>query len=246
MAAVSQAALVLGWDMVGTETAGMTRLANWVRKQPAMVRAWSTHRLHLFAIDREAGARFGSELPFRRNHWPDLVLFEPTERWLTREGFIASAKERLEAGEDVYTLVEDGRLVAYGWLKRDNRSSRYAYVDQTVSFAPGSAVIYNGFVHPAARGRRLHQECQRFRIGDLFADGAARYVYSAVEEPNHAARKSAERTGLRPQAVLETRMRFGRAHKSAVRLPGAYPIGFESDGATPIELPAHHLSGASA
>lgn len=232
--------------MVGTETAGMARLMNWVRKQPAVVKTWSTHRLHLFAIDREAGGGFGSELPFRRNHWPDLVLFEPTERWLTREAFIASAKQRLEAGEDVYTLVEDGRLVAYGWLKRDNRNSRYAYVDQTVNFAPGSAVIYNGFVHPAARGRRLHQECQRFRIGDLFADPAARYVYSAVEEPNRAARKSAERTGLRPQAVLETRMRFGRARKSAVRLPGAYPIGFESDGAMTDELPTRHLSGASA
>jgi RimJ/RimL family protein N-acetyltransferase len=218
----------------------------WLRKQPVVVRTWSTRRLHLFGLGRDEGARLTSELPFRRNHWPDLVLFDPTERWLSREAFIALAQARLEGGEDVYTLVEDGRLIAYGWLKRDNRSSHYGYVDQTVTFAPGSAVIYNGFVHPAARGRRLHQECQRFRIGDLFADPAARYVYSAVEEPNRAALVSAERAGLRRQAVLETRMRFGRARKTAERLPGAFPIGFESDGVTAAAPAPHGLHGASA
>lgn len=241
----------MGWGSMSgrsaAERAARERptLLDWVRKQPPVVRAWSTRRLHLFAIDRERGAGLGSRLPFRRNHWPDLVLFEPTERWLTRETFIATAQARLEAGEDVYTLVEDGRLIAYGWLKRDVGRTHYPYIDQRVDFASGAAVIYNGFVHPAARGRRLHRECQHFRIGDLFADPTARYVYSAVEAPNRAAQISAERAGLIRQAILETRRRFGRATKSADRLPGAFPIGFESDRIAP-SAPATALRKVSA
>jgi len=202
-------------------------MIDWIRKQPAAVRLWSSRRLHLFGISKEDGAAIRATTEFRRNHLPDLEAFEQTERWLTRDAFLASARQRIDAGEDVYTRVEDGRLVCYGWLRRDCRRNRYAYVDQTVEFAPGTALIYNGWVHPAARGRGLHQEAQRFRIADVLAEPAGRYLFSAVEEPNRAAHKSAVRAGLRPQAVLETRTRFGRQRKSAQRADGAYPFEVE-------------------
>ncbi len=210
-------------------------MIEWLKKQPAVVRLWSTRRLHLFAIAREDAPAPSVDLRFQRNHWPDLEAFEQTERWLTRSAFLASARARLDEGEDVYTLVEGGRLVCFGWLKRDCREGRYSYVDQLVSFPSGSAVIYNGWVHPAARGRRLHQAAQLCRIAATFADPNGRYVFSAVEDANAAAYKSAARAGLRPQAVLETRTRFGRKRKSVDRMPDAYPFDVQMNEAdTPM------------
>lgn len=199
-------------------------MIEWLKKQPSMVRLWSTRYLHLFAISREHAHPSGHDTVFRRNHWPDLEAFEQTERWLPRSGFLATARERLDKGEDVYTLVEGGRLICYGWLRRHCQQSRYTYVDQTVIFAPGTAVIYNGWVHPEARGRRLHRAAQLQRIADAFTDPDGCYVFSAVEAANTAAYKSASRAGLHPQAVLETRTRFGRQRKSASRSPTAYPF----------------------
>lgn len=200
-------------------------IANWIAKQPPAVRLWSDRRLTLFGIEKAASPP-RPDIPIRLNHWPDLEAFEQTVSWLGRDSFLRSQKERIEKGGRVYTYVEEGKLLFYGYATVNSSQSRYPYVDQVVHFPLGTALIYGGFVHPAARGRRIHLAAQQFRMADLFSLPDIRWVFSAVEDTNPSAYRSAQRARLVPHAELRTTRRFGKVHKRATRLPHSAPLRF--------------------
>lgn len=175
-------------------------LVRWIR---------SDRYLLLYAIEAsQAQAIEGDELHV--NTLSDLDLFQQTERWLSREAYQAEAQRRIGGGMRLYTAVTDGVLVHYGWLVPRQKRSWFPYVGQHYDFPEGTAVLFNAYTHPKARGTGLHSRSMRRRIADGASMPGGRWVYTAIESHNKASRAVAARSGFRCVDVLYERIRWGR------------------------------------
>jgi L-amino acid N-acyltransferase YncA len=157
---------------------------------------------------------FPGDDEFHINALEDLTLFEQTERWLPRDVFVAEAHRRIEEeGMRLYTAVAQGVLVHYGWLVPRQQRSWFPYIRQHYDYPDGTAVLFNAYTHPAARGTGLHTRSMMRRIADGAAQPGARWVYTAIESHNRASRAVATRCGFRCVDVLYERIRFGRVQR---------------------------------
>ncbi len=172
----------------------------------------SDRYLLLHAIEADAVEPLAAD-ELRCNAVEDLQLFEQTERWLSREAFVAEARRRIADGMRLYTAVVDGVLVHYGWLVPRQQRSWFPYVSQYYDYPDGAAVLFNAYTHPKARGTGLHTRSMRRRIADGAAQPGARRVYTAIESHNQASRAVAARCGFRCVEVLYERIRWGRVER---------------------------------
>ncbi len=195
----------LPWPSV-TKRLRNSRLARWLRYD---------HTLIVYRRLREPQQQALERSPrVRRDDWAQLESFERTERWLRREDFLQTCEQRLAAGEHVYTIADDGRLLAYGWLVPHQERSWFPAVCQELLYPAGAAVLYNAFTHPAARGRGLHTLVTEERIADAFGVFGAGSVYTAVNVRNDLARRAKHSTGMEPWLELSCRTRLGRTQVS--------------------------------
>lgn len=196
---------------------GLSGLFEHVRRRAANLRLlrWlhSDRYLLLHAIEADTvGVLAEDEL--RCNCIDDLLLFEQTERWLSRDAFMAEARRRIDQdGMRLYTAVRDGVLVHYGWLVPRQQRSWFPYVSQHYDYPEGSAVLFNAYTHPRARGTGLHTRSMRRRIADGAGQAGTRRVYTAIESHNRASRAVAARCGFVCVDVLFERIRFGRIER---------------------------------
>ena len=205
-------------------------LAYQWKHHPASVRLWSDRSLHLVGVDRPAGQRITASLPFKRNDWDDLTCFQQTERWLSRDAFLAMARERLDEGIWGYTLAEDGVLLYYAWVRHDVPRSVFPYVGQTVAFPPHTATSYAGYVHPKGRGRGLFTEGLRHFLGDTFNHTGSQRLFAGVEGHNRAALRCHEQAGFTHVATLSTQHRLGSATSSGALEPDHVGLALTADG----------------
>lgn len=151
---------------------------------------------------------------FNVNTIDDLAGFEQTERWLTRESFLTEAKRRIEEdGMLLYTVVAHGVLVHYAWLVPRQSRSWFPYVQQYYDYPENTAVLFNAYTHPAARGTGLHSRSMMRRVRDGATQPGARWIYTAIESHNRISRATAARCGLECVDVLYERTRFGRVQR---------------------------------
>jgi RimJ/RimL family protein N-acetyltransferase len=173
----------------------------------------SDRYLLLHAIDAAQAKPVGLD-ELHINALDDLDLFQQTERWLSRETFVAEARRRIdEEGMRLYTAVSGDVLVHWGWLVPRQQRSWFPYVQQHYDFPEGTAVLFNAYTHPAARGTGLHTRSMMRRIADGAAQPGARWVYTAIESHNKASRAVAARCGFKCVDVLYECIRFGRVQR---------------------------------
>ncbi len=192
---------------------------------------WSDRYLIIFRIDRAQSAAVpapsATPVPVRINSLEDLGKYDETVGWVTRAAFLAEAQGRMADGEKAFTTADDGCLLEFGWLVPSQAEGYFPLVDQLYQYPPGSAVMYNGFCHPRARGRGLHQISLRSRILWAFSQPGTNYVYAAIEVDNTVSRHCSEKLGLRPQEVLFRRCRFGHVTKG--RLPPSFVAEYDAN-----------------
>jgi L-amino acid N-acyltransferase YncA len=198
-----------------------------ILRQPAIVRLWSDHALHMFASDTP-GTGAPAEFDIRINDMSHVRRFEQTVPWQTREDFISAAERRIAEGKTLLFTVAaaDGPLLGYGLAHPNAEDTLYTHVGQRVLWPERTATLYGGYVHPMARGHGLHTALQRARIRYLIADLGMRWTVSAVVSTNAAALASARKSGARLVAVLHTRRRLGMARMTAERIDPAFDARF--------------------
>lgn len=186
------------------------------RSQPAQW-LWSDRYLVIYRSDRrEAEAMAEPTSTIRVNSIEDLEKFDQSERWLPRDRFLAGARKRIADGEVVFTATAGGKLVYFTWLVPVQRESYFPFVDRTYTFPPGSAVMYNSYTHPDARGKGLHQCGLRAMIRWALTRPDINYVYGAIDIDNRASRHCSEKIGRQPHEVLFRKCRFGRVAKGSL------------------------------
>jgi CelD/BcsL family acetyltransferase involved in cellulose biosynthesis/RimJ/RimL family protein N-acetyltransferase len=136
------------------------------------------------------------EVRMCRDHLADLLAFQPTEAWLTRQRFIAAALRRIEAGDHFYTRVENGRLVHISWLIEDQKSNIFPETGQEFPFPPGAAVLFGSYTDPKWRRHHLWWSALQQMLHDLVQNPKVSHIFTAVPAANQPARHVIERAGF--------------------------------------------------
>ena len=122
------------------------------------------------------------------------------------------AVSRLEAGHHVYTRVENGRLVHWGWLAENPETGFMDEVHQKFEYPAGSAVVYDFFTRPEARGSGLYSSTIRQMMGDAAAARLDR-IFVFVLADNDPSRRVIEKAGFRHTVSLFERILAGKARR---------------------------------
>jgi RimJ/RimL family protein N-acetyltransferase len=152
-----------------------------------------------------------------RDRWEDLALFERTSRHfqLDRDAYSASVSERRTQGHHLYTFVEHGRLLHYGWLIPQQHQGDDARIGMRLYPDPGSAALYDFYTHPLARGRGLYTEALQQMVHEAIeVDGAAQ-VYIYVNDDNGPSRRVIENVGFEYLGGLVREQRLWRTRRYA-------------------------------
>lgn len=100
--------------------------------------------------------------------------------------------EALAKGDECHGIFHGDTLASFGWYS--TRATRIDPPDLEVSFATLYVYMYNGFTHPAHRGKRLHAIGMTQALAGYLSRGFRGFV-SYVESTNYASRKSTVRMG---------------------------------------------------
>jgi CelD/BcsL family acetyltransferase involved in cellulose biosynthesis/GNAT superfamily N-acetyltransferase len=197
--AVARASLA----MVGLSPMDARRLVRTLRRvspsklfKRAKTILWEDREFRIYYYDAASARRLEPVAGFARDRIHDLLCFEPSESWQSRQGFLAKCESRLASGNHVYTRVEDGRLVHFGWLVDDQSQSFFPEVEQLFTYPENTAALYDYYTVPQARGRGLYQQCIRTMLRDA-ATGSAKRVAISVLADNVASRHVIEKLGFR-------------------------------------------------
>lgn len=90
------------------------------------------------------------DILIKRCNLQDLLCFDQTKSFVSKQEFLRDAMKRFELGEQSFTWVEDGYLLACAWLHGPNRSRKDK---RTFIFPEGCVVVHNVYYHPLAKDR---------------------------------------------------------------------------------------------
>lgn len=136
------------------------------------------------------------------NQLSDLIKFEPSESWQTKEMFMAESLQRLERGEQVYTYASNERLFHFGWLVGQQHEAYFTEVQQRFQYPEGTAVLYDFYTNPDARGQGLYQKTLSQMLSDVSKLDGVRQVYISVRADNKPSRHVIEKLGFEYQSSL--------------------------------------------
>ena len=208
---------------LGLSTQDARRLAGRFRK-PDPVRAirsaraalWENREYRIYMRDAAAAPRPEPEGGFARDRVSDLLAFEASEPGQAREAFLTECHRRLAEGQHVYTRLERGRLVHYGWLAEGLGQEHFPEVEQSFTYPEKTAVLHGHYTLPEARGRGLYRQCIQAMLKDA-AESPAAHVGIAVRADNAAARNVIETLGFRYDTSLGLARRLGAVRRWAER-----------------------------
>ncbi len=137
-----------------------------------------------------------------KNSIANLLKFYATESWQDKQLFASSVLHRLENGEHCYSFSSNNKLLHYGWLIEEQRDSFISEVQQNYQYPPKSAVLYDFYTSPCARGQGLYQENIKQIILDASMLENVEYIYISVKADNAPSRHVIEKLGFEYQESL--------------------------------------------
>jgi RimJ/RimL family protein N-acetyltransferase len=128
----------------------------------------------------------------------DLERFREPESFLT-ERRIADFAARLESGRGAFVVLSMGRVCGYGWFSRQPEIDARCGIE--ISLGKDEGYIYDGFIFPAFRRRRIYPQLLLSRLEWLRREGCRR-VYSIVFSDNTPALNAHWQVGFRPYGEM--------------------------------------------
>jgi RimJ/RimL family protein N-acetyltransferase len=180
-------------------------------------RLWYRRELRIYCYTAERIAALPQPTLLSRDRFADLDYYERTEaEQLPPAAYLEAARMRMARGEHLYTLVEDGKLLHYGWLIERQTRGADAALGQVFFPPPDSAVLYDYFTHPAARGRGLYYQSLCQVLHDAHALAHARQAYIYVFGHNRTSRHVIEKVGFEYVGSLFKERRLSVTRRYAV------------------------------
>jgi CelD/BcsL family acetyltransferase involved in cellulose biosynthesis/GNAT superfamily N-acetyltransferase len=160
-------------------------------KQP-----WSKKKFEVYVLDPQKAPPLDGPPAMSRDQLGDLLAFQPSGLWRTRQNFLAESLRRIEAGHHFYTRVENGKLLHFDWVIEDQKSNIFPGTEQEFQFPPGSAVLYGSYTDPAWRGHGLFHSALRQTLHDIAKVPRVNHVFTAVPAGDKLARHVVKKVGF--------------------------------------------------
>ena len=182
-------------------------------------RLWS--RVELCFYSYRAGEEMHLPHPrlLRRDRVEDLQYYERTDSdQMQPDAYRAESKRRRAQGYHLYTLVQDGRLVCYGWLVDRQDRSEDPMMGQVFFPPKDAAVVFDCYVHPLARGRGLYEQALYQMLHDAFEIAKAGQVCIGAFADNAISRYVIDKIGFRYMGSLikERRLWITKRYATAI------------------------------
>ena len=167
----------------------------------------------VYSMSREAALSLPAESRMHKDDLSSLLEFRADSGWRSRQLFLSESLKKIEKGEHVYTLVADGMLAHYGWLIEEQRTNRFPEVGLECAFPAGTAVLYDFFSHPAARGKGYYQSSLRQMARDAANLPGTQRILISVMADNGPSRHVIEKVGFQYIGSLFLEQKLGRVRR---------------------------------
>ena len=168
-------------------------LAAWTA---ARRRLWWCDEVRLYAMPANRPGSPPPGLSLRRDAIDDLLTYEQVPGTSPRQEFLARARARLGNGHHVYTCANGGTLLHHGWTAEHQSSALLTEVSQEVPLPPRSAVLYDFYTHPSARGQGIYKRSLRQLLQAIASNGGSDWIFIWVLAGNGASRHVIEQAGF--------------------------------------------------
>ncbi len=173
-------------------------------------RLYDEREFRIYSLDAEDIGLTSSVELMNRNCIDDLLMYDPVESWQpTPSEFHRHAIDRFTQNLSVYTFSENGKLLHYGWLVERQDKSFLSEVGQYFYPLPNSALLFDYYSHPGARGRGLYQSSLRQMLRDAARIPNTERIYIGVLADNGPSRHVIEKAGFKYQYSFFKRVRLG-------------------------------------
>jgi len=188
-------------------------------------RVWKRSELRVYGLDAARIESLPNPGLMTRDSFEDLECYEQTDRGqFTRDELIGVARGRAGLGHHLYTRVESGVLVHYGWLIDRQERGEDAALGLVFFPPPRSAALYDYFTHPSARGRGLYRDALFQILHDARDLARAEHAYIYVYDDNPASWRVVERVGFRHEGSLVKERRLFSVKRYATGRIDAAPL----------------------
>jgi CelD/BcsL family acetyltransferase involved in cellulose biosynthesis/RimJ/RimL family protein N-acetyltransferase len=148
----------------------------------------------------------------RRNSIEDLLKFEPSEGWqFTTSQFHQEVMKRFADGAISYTHSQGDKLLHYGWLLEHQEVSKiYEINDAEFRFPPNTAVLFDFYTEPEARGKGFYKKSlsQMLHVASQIPD--VKQVFIAVFADNIPSKNAIEKLGFKYHSSLFQEIKLGK------------------------------------
>lgn len=180
---------------------------------------WYRSEKRVYVYPVEAITKIPHPVALQRDRFEDLRFYQRTATdQLSPEQYRHKARQRLDRGEHLYTLVEDETLLHYAWMVPFTRPEEDHVLGQVFYPAPDSAYLYDHFTHPFGRRRGLFFKamCQILHEVPVLTSAKQAYIYAYAD--NEKSRRAIEKVGFRyiGSMVMECRLRVVKRYPLSV------------------------------
>ena len=187
-------------------------------------RLWYRRELRVYCYPLDEAPPLPLPTIFRRNCLDDLRHYERSSKEQPPpDAYRRTAEERMGQGFHLYTFVKGGKLLHYGWLIERQTRGEDGWVQQAYFPPPDTAVLFDHFTHPLARGRGLYFQALCRLVHDARDVARARQAYVTVFGSNAPSRHVIEKVGFQHAGSLFKERRLLRARRYAVGARGEFP-----------------------
>ena len=173
-------------------------------------RVWGTTEMRFYRLRAGEISQQIGDPAIMRDSLRDLLCYEPAEAiQSSKQQFLRAAMSRIEAGRHVYTHVQEGRLVHYGWLTTREIKSLITEVGCEYAYPHCTAVMWDFYTFPSSRGQGWYSRSLRHILSDVAAIAGTEYVYIAVLANNWPSRRVIEEVGFKYHNSIVRITRFG-------------------------------------
>ena len=145
---------------------------------------------------------------------PDLLKYRPVEGWQdTTSQFHQKVLRNFENGIHSYSLADENQLLHYGWLIERQEISQVFEVDQEFKLPENTAVLFDYFTHPEARGKGLYQKSILQGLHDASKIDGTKQVFIGVMADNASSRHVIEKLGFRYEGSLFEETKLGTTRR---------------------------------
>ncbi len=148
------------------------------------------------------------------NSVSDLLKYEPTEGWqMTTSDFHKKVLGNFEKGIHSYTHSDGEKLLHHGWMLERQKISEVYEVNQEFTLPDNTAVLFDYYTHPDARGMGLYRNSILQGIHDAARVPDTENVFIGVMADNAPSRHVIEKLGFEYEGSLFEETKLGRTRR---------------------------------